>query len=470
MIEKPKLSVIAKTAAAPPPEPLDLRAAAPEHERGASREPEQLAPHSIYSEEAVLGSLLIQPTALPEIAAFLHVEDFFIYKHGLVFAAMLALDGRGDNIDDLTLIEELRQRNQLEGIGGESFITHLLNSTPTHAHAETYGHMVERMAIRRRLLSAASTIAQAATNGDLDTHEAIALAERALGSATHMANDNAGESYAGVLKRIYSQMEDRAAHPDQPIGLMTGFKALDTLLAVGLERDTLTILGARPGSGKTALALNIASYATGTLRKRAAVFSLEMNNERLANRLLAMETGISSTLLKMGRLTIEQWQLVNEALGRSGTKSLRMYDRCAMSVGQIISQCRRLRREDGLDLVVIDHLGLMQADRPDHNRNNEVGAMSRALKSATLELNVPFLVLSQLSRQNEQRADKRPQLSDLRDSGALEQDADNVIFIHRPDESPGRAEIILAKQRDGAVGSISLGYDAQRTRFYNLQQ
>jgi len=249
---------------------------------------------------------------------------------------------------------------------------------------------------------------------------------------------------------------------------MTGFKALDALLAVGLERDTLTIIGARPGVGKTALALNIASYATGTLRKRAAVFSLEMNNDRLANRLLAMETGISSTLLKMGRLTVEQWQLVNEALARSGTKSLRMYDRCAMSVGQIISQCRRFRREDGLDLVVIDHLGLMQADRPDHNRNNEVATMSRMLKSATLELNVPFLVLSQLSRQNEQRADKRPQLSDLRDSGAVEQDADNVIFIHRPDESPGRAEIILAKQRDGATGSISLGYDAQRTRFYNL--
>jgi len=328
--------------------------------------------------------------------------------------------------------------------------------------------MVERAAIRRRLLFAASTIAQAAQNETLDIHEVRAAAERALNDATHMANDSAGETYTDVLKRIYTQMEERAEHPDQPIGLMTGFKALDALLTVGLERDTLTLIGARPGVGKTALALNIASYATGTLRKRAAVFSLEMNNDRLANRLLAMETGISSTLLKMGRLTIEQWQFVNEALDRSGTKSLRMYDRCAMSVGQIISQCRRLCREDGLDLVVIDHLGLMQADRPDHNRNNEVAAMSRMLKGATLELNVPFLALSQLSRQNEQRADKRPQLSDLRDSGALEQDADNVIFIHRPDESPGRAEIILAKQRDGATGSISLGYDAQRTRFYNL--
>jgi len=412
---------------------LDLRIAAPDREpeeqtRSAAMSPERLSPHSVYSEEAVLGSILIYPDALLEIAAFLRTDDFFILKHGMVWDAMLIIQERGEAIDDLTLIEELRARNQLEGIGGEAFITHLLNSTPTHVHAETYGHMVERASIRRRLLGAASTIAQIAQDENADINEVIDRAESTLFGVTERNLRRELTPMRIAISDYYRRIEQQYEHRGEPVGIPTGFDDLDKLLG-GLQRSDLIVVAARPGVGKTSLLLSMALNAARRGNSaRVAIFSLEMSGEQLVQRFVSAETGINSQKLRTGELDDREWNLFTQAVGNLGNLRIYLDDTPSITPLQMRAKCRRLYREHGLDLIILDYLQLMSSGQAHNdNRVQEISYISRSLKELAREMNVPLVAAAQLSRQVEQRADKRPQLSDLRESGCLA--GDTLIYL-----------------------------------------
>ncbi len=456
--------------------PLDLQIAAPQPESTPIR-PERLAPHSIESEEAVLGSILINPDSMLEIAAFLRADDFFLYRHGVLWEALAAIQDRGDAIDDLTVIEELRARNQLEDIGGAAFITRLMNNTPTHIHAETYGRIVERSSIRRRLLAAAGDIAQIAQDEKSDINEVIDRAESTLFGVTERNLRRELTPMRIAISEYYDRIEQQYEHRGEPVGLPTGFTDLDALLG-GFQKSDLIIVAARPGVGKTSLMLSMALNAARLGNNaRVAIFSLEMSAEQLVQRLVSAETGINSQKLRSGELDEREWTLFTQAVGNLGNLRLFLDDTPAITPLQMRAKCRRLYREHGLDLIIVDYLQLMNSGMTHNdNRVQEISYISRNLKELAREMNVPLLSAAQLSRQVEQRADKRPQLSDLRESGSIEQDADIVMFIYREDlydensERPNQADIIIGKHRSGPTGVVTLYFNKAVTQFSNMKK
>lgn len=440
-------------------------------------EPGKIAPHSKEAEEAVLGAVLINPDAFFEVAAFLRADDFFILRNGWIWEAMQRLHGRGEVIEYLTVIEELRAQERLEDVGGPAYLTYLLSNTATSIHAEAYGHIVERAAIRRRMLAAANDIAQLAYQEDVDINEVIDRAESILFTVTdsQLKKDTLPIQY--VISDYYDRVEELYTQRAEPMGIPSGFVDLDALLG-GFQKSDLIILAARPGMGKTSLMLNIAMHAARS-KARVAIFSLEMSNEQLVQRLISTETGVDSQKLRLGNLDEHEWNLFVEAT--NSLSSLRMFldDTPGLSVLQLRTKCRRLYREHGLDLVIVDYLQLMSGNignRISDNRVQEISYISRGLKELARELNIPIIAGAQLSRAVEQRQDKRPQLSDLRESGALEQDADVVIFIYRDDmyneasERPNEADLLVAKHRNGPTGSVALYFRRELTQFTNLKK
>ncbi len=431
---------------------LDIRTADPQPEAQVRRS-EQLAPHSIEGEEAVLGSILINPDAILEIAAFLRADDFFLYKHSLLWDAMLTIHGRGDALDDLTLIEELRAQNRLEDIGGAAYITRLINNTPTHLNAETYGHLVERSSIRRRLLAAAGEIARIAQDETLDINEVIDRAESTLFAVTERNLRRELTSMRIAISEYYDRIEQQYEHRGEPVGLPTGFTDLDMLLG-GLQRSDLIIVAARPGVGKTSLMLSMALNAARLGNNaRVAIFSLEMSSEQLVQRLVSAETGINSQKLRSGELDDREWTLFTQAVGNLGNLRLYLDDTPAITPLQMRAKCRRLYREHGLDLIIVDYLQLMNSGLTrNDNRVQEISYISRSLKELAREMNVPLLSAAQLSRQVEQRADKRPQLSDLRESGCLA--GDTLIYL--PDKGHSVPISSLENRADFRVSSLNI--------------
>ncbi len=441
-----------------------------------SSSPDRVAPNSTEAEEAVLGSILINPEAMLEVASFLQPSDFFIVRNQWVYEAICAVQERGEAIDNLTVIQELQSRNQLESIGGSAYITRLINNTPTHIHAETYGRIVERAAIRRRLLSAAGEIAQVALEENAEIGDVIDHAESTLFAVTERRQRREMIPIQIAASEYFDRIEFLYNHQDEPLGLPTGFTDLDHLLG-GLQRSDLCIVAARPGVGKTSFMLSIALNAARQGAGRIAIYSMEMSTEQLIQRLISAETNINSQKLRLGNLDEFEWGKFVEATGRLSNLSLFMDDTPAMSVPQMRTKSRRLYREHGLDLVIVDYLQLMSGGvSRNENRVQEISAISRGLKELARELNVPVLAAAQLSRAVEQRADKRPQLSDLRESGSIEQDADIVMFIYRDDmydensERQNQADIIVAKHRNGPTGVITLFFRKEITQFTNMQK
>jgi replicative DNA helicase len=441
-----------------------------------SSHPEKLAPNSPEAEEAVLGSILINPDSIYEVGAFLQASDFFIVRNAWVWDAINAVQERGEAIDNLTVIEELRNRGQLDQVGGSAYITYLINNTPTHIHAETYGRIVERAAIRRRLLTAASDIAQTALEENAEINDVIDHAESTLFGVTERRLRKEVIPLRLAVSDYFDRIEYLYTHQDEPLGLPTGFTDLDRLLG-GLQKSDLCIIAARPGVGKTSFMLSMALNASRLGNARVAIYSMEMSTEQLVQRLVSAETGINSQKLRLGDLDEREWGLFVEATGKLGNFRLYLDDTPALSIPQIRTKSRRLYREHGLDLVIIDYLQLMTAGvgRND-NRVQEISYITRGLKELARELNVPVLAAAQLSRAVEQRQDKRPQLSDLRESGSIEQDADIVLFIYRDDlynensERPNQADILIAKHRNGPTGVITLYFRKEITQFTNMQK
>ena len=433
---------------------------------------ERMPPHSIEAEEAVLGSILIDAEAIFRVSSFLKGEDFYIVKNQWVWEACMALHERREPIDFVTLTRELEAREQLNEIGGATYISHLINVVPTAIHAEGYGRIVERTAIRRRLLNAASDIAQLAYEESDEIDQTIDAAEQALFGVSQRRIARDMVPIAEAIRAYYDRIEYLYEHRGEPLGIPTGFLDLDKLLG-GLQRSDLIIVAARPGVGKTSLMLNIALSAARRFHQRVAIFTLEMSNEQIVQRLVSAETSIDSQRLRLGDLHEDEWPLFVQATSALSDALIFVDDTPSISALQLRTKARRLHAEHGLDLIIIDYLQLMTGDQRTENRVQEISYLSRSLKGLARELHVPVLVASQLSRAVEQRSDKRPVLSDLRESGSIEQDADIVMFIYRDDvydedsERKNLAELIVAKHRNGPTGSVELYFQKNLTQFKN---
>ena len=434
---------------------------------------ERLPPHNLDAEQSLLGSLLLDRDAIIRVASFVKPEDFYLPANATVYGAILDLYNRREPTDFVTLSDELGRREQLDRIGGIAYLSALLNSVPTAVHVEYYGKIVERTATLRRLIDAGSTIVGTGFQEGIDTEDALDSAERAIFEVSQKRQTKDFVSISEVLNRFFDQIDYMQQHRGDVVGVPTGFSDLDQLTG-GLQKSDLVILAARPSMGKTSLALGIAYGAAVQHHKTVGVFSLEMSAEQLVQRLLSMETGVDSHRLRLGQIDDGEWDRISRAFGRLAEANVFIDDGAGASVMDVRSKARRLQAEHGLDLVIVDYLQLMSSRRSE-NRVQEISEISRGLKGLARELNVPVVALSQLSRAVESRSDHRPMLSDLRESGSIEQDADIVMFIYREDkyeddsEKKGIAEIILAKHRNGPVGTINLRFFDRTARFADLE-
>jgi replicative DNA helicase len=436
---------------------------------------ERLPPHSIEAEEAILGSLLIDPDAIFEVASFLKAEAFYRVHNRWIYDAITTLSERREPIDFITLTEELRRREQLDEVGGEAYLIGLLNVVPTSINARTYAHVVEAAATRRKLISAAGTIANLAYNEAEDISVVIDRSEQTLFGVSEERTTRDLVPVKQIAHTYLERVEELHKRGDDVIGVPTGFKDIDRLLG-GLNRSDLIIIAARPGMGKTSLQNAMALTAARRYNKRVALFNLEMSGEQLVQRMISAETRIDSQRLRRGNLADQEWPIFMQAIGRLSETRIYIDDTPSITPMQLRTKCRRLYAEQGIDLIMIDYLQLMNAEFRTNNRVQEISDISRGLKALARELDVPVVAAAQLSRAVESRQDKRPMLSDLRDSGSIEQDADVVMFIYRDEyynddtERPNIAEIDIAKHRNGPTGSVDLFWHGKLATFRNLQR
>lgn len=428
-------------------------------------------PHSREAEESVLGAVLLSEDAVNEVMDRVHPEDFYVPAHQAVFEAMRDLFDSNQAIDAVTVSEELRRRGELEKIGGIQFLTRLVDIVPSTSNVAYYAGIVEEHAKRRELIRAGSLVTEVAFDMDEDIATVMDRAEQqVLGVAEKRASQTlleVGPMFSDVLEHIES-MEQRGS---EITGLATGFVDLDKKLA-GLQPANLVVVAARPAMGKSSLALGIA-INVASQDEPVAVFSLEMSKEELVQRILSSVGKVDSMKLRSGQLG-PLWKRVVDAAGRMYKAPIFIDDSPVVTVTDIRAKCRRLKRKRGLSLVVVDYLQLMQASTRE-NRQQEISEITRNLKNLARELKVPIIAVSQLNRSLESREDKRPRLSDLRESGAIEQDADVVMFIYRHEyyhpEDPdkrGIAEVIVAKHRAGSTGPVEMTFQPEFTRFANL--
>lgn len=388
--------------------------------------PDKLQPHNIEAEEAVLGSLLIDPDAIIHISTFLKPADFYIERHAWVYEAINDLHERREPADLVTLSDELERRGQLGEIGGAAYLTSLINTTPTSIHAEYYARIVERTAVLRRLIDAAGKIAQLAYQDTEDVGAVVDRAEEIIFGISERRVERDLRPIRQVLDAYYDRVEYLYQHQGEVIGIPTGLADLDKLLG-GLQRSDMVVVAGRPGMGKTSVALSIALQAARQRQKRVAMFSLEMSDEQLVQRLVSAETGIDSQRLRLGNIKPDEWPTFYQAIRLLSETSIFIDDTPAITALELRAKARRLHAEHGLDLLIVDYLQLMSGGTTrGENRQQEISFISRSIKGLARELNIPILALSQLSRQVESRADKRPMLSDLRESGCLT--GDTLIY------------------------------------------
>jgi len=432
----------------------------------------KMVPHSRESEEAVIGAVLINPEAYYDVAQFLAADDFYIHRNKWVWDTFVSLHDRNEAIDLVTVTEELDQKGHLADIGGAAYITKLINNVPSSLHAEAYGHRVEETAIRRRMLEAANKIAKLAYEENLTLDTVMDDSEKAVFNVSQRRTTQDLQPIRVVLSDYFDRMEELSKRDEDLVGVPTGFIDIDRMLG-GLQPSDLLIIAGRPGMGKTGFILSALKNAALTHKKHVAIFSLEMSNEQLVQRLIAQETGIDSTRLRSGKLEPDEWLLFTQAIEVLTDTHIFLDDTPALTPLQLRTKCRRLHLEYKLDLIVVDYLQLMGGDMRTNNRVQEVSDISRNMKILARELNVPVLAAAQLSRAVEQRSDKRPVLSDLRESGSLEQDADIVMFIYRPEvyeedsQFKNLAEIIIAKHRNGPTGDVQLVFRKNLAKFEN---
>lgn len=435
---------------------------------------ERVPPQSVEAEMSVLGSMLIEREALLRAVELLTPESFYREAHRRIFDAMCALSERGEAVDLITVTEELRRRGDLEDVGGVAYLTSLANAVPTAANVEYYARIVEEKALLRRLIAAASEIARQAYDAQDEADQILDRAENIIFEVAQRRRVQGYTPLKEVLIAAYEHIERLLATRGKITGVPTGFADLDALTS-GLHPSELVILAARPSQGKTAFCLNVACHAAVRHGIGVGIFSLEMSKEQLGLRMLCSEAHINSQRLRTGSLAEDDWPRLSRALSRLAEAPVFIDDTANISLLELRAKARRLKAEHNVGLIIVDYLQLIQARSRPENRQQEVSEISRSLKALARELEVPILALSQLSRAVEQRQDKRPVLSDLRESGSLEQDADVVAFLyHGPDGGQGPennvVELIVAKQRNGPTGSIQLVFLKEVGKFVNLEK
>ncbi len=432
-------------------------------------------PYSQEAEEAVLGAILINPVSYFGVAAFLKADDFFILRHRYIWESMTRLHERGEPIDLVTLIQELKDLGHLLEIGGPAYLTQLSNSAPTSQHAEVYGRYVEAMATRRRLMATADQIKALALDQEITVDQVIADSEARLFDVTERKLNKELIPMHDAVNDYFDRIEYLMNNKNVTLGVPSGFKDLDKLLG-GFQKSDLLIFAGRPGMGKTSFMLS-AALNMARLGARIAVFSMEMGVEQIVQRLVSMESAINTQNLRSGQLSQQEWARFVHAAANLSRLPIYIDDSAALNPLELRTKALRMAREHGLDLIVVDYLQLMNAGGTyENNRVQEISYISRSVKELARELNVPLLSAAQLSRAVEQRQDKRPQLSDLRESGSIEQDADVVMFLYRDEvyneatEFPNQAEIIVSKHRNGPTGTISLYFEKTLTKFMNAAE
>lgn len=429
-------------------------------------------PAAIEAERAVLGSILLDPDAFIKLGRTLRPGDFFREAHGTLFETLQAMNDRRDPIDFVTLNEALERKGLLSDIGGPAYLTGLVADIPTALYVEHYARIVADAAARRRLIAAAGKIAEIAYDEQTGVGEAIDRAEQVVFAIGENRIHKDFEPVRSVMTRVVERIDFLSRNQGEASGVPTGFTMLDGMLG-GLQKTDLIILAARPAMGKSSFSMGIGYNAAKRHGLNVAFFSLEMSNEQLTNRILSMETGIDSHRLKAGRVHDEEWPIVMEAAEVVSRCNLYIEDTPAATMADIRTKSRRLHAEHALDLIIVDYLQLIKGNG--EQRHLELSQISKGLKALARELHVPVMALSQLSRALEARGDKRPMLSDLRESGAIEEDADVVMFIYREDyynEDTDRqniADIIIAKHRNGSTGTASLFFRKELTQFRDLE-
>ena len=430
----------------------------------------RIPPHSLEAEKSVLGAAMLSEEALGDVAETVRPDDFYDKNHKEIFEAILDLNRKSLPVDVLTVSEELKKRGSLNMVGGRAYVASLSSSTPTTSNAPEYARIVSEKAAIRRLIAAADGIVDKGYDGGMAASQMIDFAEREI---FEISQSRQKGKYTHIQEALLSNLDaiDKASQMEDGLtGITTGFADLDAKTS-GLQKSDLIILAARPAMGKTAFALSLARNAAVKGNASVMIFSMEMAKEQLSQRLLSMESKVELQKLKKGNLDRRDWEDINIAMDVLSGTNIHIDDTAGISIMEMKSKCRRLKAEKGLDLVVIDYLQLMNPEGKADSRTQEISVLSRNLKLLARELDCPVLVLSQLSRAPETRTDHRPMLSDLRESGSIEQDADIVIFLYRDDyynentEKPGVCEVNIAKHRSGPTDKVELTWVSRYTKF-----
>ncbi|QCX33620.1 replicative DNA helicase [Caloramator sp. E03] len=435
----------------------------------------RVLPHNIEAEQAVLGAMLLDKEAIAAAAEILSGDEFYKESHKILFETIVEIFNRDEPVDVVTLVDILKSRNHLEVVGGVSYISSLAASVPTTTNVKYYAKIVEEKSILRRLIFASNGIIEKCYTQQEDVEEVLGTAEKSIFDISQKKGHQDFEHLSTIITRSFDEFERLYKNKGQITGIPTGFTELDRKTS-GLQKSDFILVAARPSMGKTAFALNIALNAALRAGKSVAIFSLEMSKEQLAYRMLCSEANVDMLKLRTGDLEEDDWIRLARAAGPMANAKIYIDDTPGISIVEMRSKCRRLKIESGLDLILIDYLQLMSGSGKSDNRQQEVSEISRSLKALAKEMEAPVISLSQLSRAPEARADHRPILSDLRESGSIEQDADIVMFLYRDEyynketDKKGIAEVIIAKQRNGPTGTTELAWLGQYTKFGNLDR
>ena len=435
---------------------------------------DRVPPHNREAEQSVIGAIFLDPQALITASEILLADDFYHNAHKKIFETMLRLSDQGKAIDVVTVTEELSAKKEIEDVGGLSYLLELANAVPTAANVAHYAKIVEEKALLRRLIRVATKIVEDGYTREDEVEALLGEAEKKMMEVANRKNAGDFKHVKDVLVETFDNIEQLQSRKGDVTGIPTGFRDLDNITA-GFQRNDLIIVAARPSVGKTAFALNVAQSVAVQARENVAIFSLEMGAEQLVMRMLCAEGNIDAQVLRTGALNTEDWGKLTMAMGSLSNSGIFIDDTPGVRINEIRAKCRRLAQEHGLGMILIDYLQLIQGSgKPGENRQQEVSEISRSLKGLARELKVPVIALSQLSRGVEQRQDKRPMMSDLRESGSIEQDADIVAFLYRDDyydkesESKNMIEIIIAKQRNGPTGTVTLAFKKEFNKFINV--
>jgi len=435
----------------------------------------RVLPQNIEAEQAVLGAILLDSDSLITAMERIGPDDFYRPAHQHIFEAMIELAEEDEPVDLVTLTARLQNKQQLEEIGGVAYLSELANAVPTAANIDYYGQIVEEKSLLRRLIRTASQIVSDGYASADDVGMMLNDAEARILEISQRRASNGFISIRDVLMEVFERVEFLYSHKGGSTGIPSGFNDLDKMTS-GFQRSDLIIVAARPSVGKTAFALNIAQNVGVRAKETVAIFSLEMGAAQLVQRMICAEANVDATRLRSGFLEGDDWEKLTMAIGSLSEADIYIDDSPSVTVADIRAKCRRLKQEKGLGMILIDYLQLIQGRGKGDNRQQEVSEISRTLKQIARELNVPVIALSQLSRGVEQRQDKRPMMSDLRESGSIEQDADIVAFLYRDDyydkesEKKNIIEIIIAKQRNGPVGTVELAFLKNFNKFVNMDR